>query len=318
MPIKDSKKKLAFVCFPKTHLLDMAGPAHVFYEAVEYGAEYQLSFLKVGEEQVQSSSGLFFTNLTSFKKAELKTDDVIFVPGFDTDLLFDKQYMKNIEPFIQWLREMYNTGVCICSVCTGAFVLGEAGLLDNRNCTTHWKHFDVFEKRFPKAQLLKNRLFVDEHNIYSSAGISSGIDLSLYIIEKDYGSKFALDIAREVVVYMRRGEDDPQLSIFLKYRNHLEDKIHTVQDFIIQHIGDKISLETLADKVHYSERNLTRLFKNTTGITIGEYIDQIRIERAVHLIKEENKMSYVADQCGFQTTNQLYKLLNKHGVRVDN
>ena len=292
----------------------MAGPAHVFYEAVEHGADYELEFLQIEKGVASTSSGLNFARLIPFRKSNLQKGDMLFIPGFDTEYLFDHQYLAKLTPFFKWLRSTYESEVSLCSVCTGAFILAEAGLLDNSNCTTHWKYFDHFEKRFPKTSLQRNRLFTDENHIYTSAGISSGIDLSLYIIEKHMGSKFAQDIAREVVVYMRRSEEDPQLSIFLQYRNHLEDRIHQIQDYITKHIAEKINLDTLADLIHTSERNLTRLFKNTTGITIGEYMDRIKAEYAHQLITEGNKMSYVATQCGFQTTNQLYRLLKKHRI----
>jgi transcriptional regulator GlxA family with amidase domain len=152
---------------------------------------------------------------------------------------------------------------------------------------------------------------VENDNILTSAGVSSGIDLALHLIERHHGSKFASDIAREVVIYLRRGEEEPQLSIFLRYRNHLIDPVHAVQNHLINHFHLNPSLEELADLAHTSERNLTRMFKKATDITIGKYQDLLRLERAEQMIKEGSKMDLVAQSCGFADVSQLYKLLKK-------
>ncbi|MEC8832611.1 MAG: helix-turn-helix domain-containing protein, partial [Bacteroidota bacterium] len=202
-------------------------------------------------------------------------------------------------------------GVWLASVCTGAFILAETGLLDGKSCTTHWRRFTSFEERFPMVSLQKNRLFVEDQFIFSSAGISSGIDLSLFLIEKQYGSRFAMEVAREVLVYFRRSGTDPQLSLFLQYRNHLEDRVHKIQDLITKNFHQKLTIDSMSEMVYTSPRNLTRMFKKATGITIGNYIDKIRMEHAQQLIREKYKMDYVAEACGFQTTSQLFKLLKK-------
>ncbi len=149
----------------------------------------------------------------------------------------------------------------------------------------HWKFAGLLEERYPALQMMRNRLFVQYENIYTSAGVASGIDLALYILEQDYGTAFASAIAREVVVYLRRGQGDPQLSIFLQYRNHLEDRIHAVQEWLVQHFHEKHTVDDLAAIANTSARHLTRLFKDTTGITIGQYTEKLRVERAVQLLR---------------------------------
>jgi len=207
--MSDQNRKLVFVCFTQTHLLDRAGPAHVFYEAVEYGADYELVFITTDKNEVQSTSGLHFSKLRHFQEVELKAGDIVFIPGLDFSLLSDQEYLDNLSDFFDWLNIQNHKNVWLASVCTGAFILAEAGLLDGKNCTTHWRRFKSFEDRFSKVSLLKNRLFVEDQNIFSSAGIASGIDLSLFLIEKHYGSRFAVEIAREVVVYFRRSGGPP-------------------------------------------------------------------------------------------------------------
>ncbi|MHA4846467.1 GlxA family transcriptional regulator [Flavitalea antarctica] len=306
-------KKILFIVPPKVHLLDITGPAHIYYEAKEYNAEIELHFICFDEvAEVESSAGLFFSRLTCFDQFELSATDFVFVPGLDYSQILDNHFHLKFSPFLNWLKRQYAGGTKICSVCTGAFILAEAGLFNGKNCTTHWKYFSRFSLKYPQANLKRDRLFVVEDHIYSSAGVSSGIDLALYILEEQFGTKLAIDVAKEVVVYLRRGESDPQLSIFLQYRNHLDTRIHDAQDFMLRNISHNCTLEVTANHVNMSMRNLTRNFKKTTGITVGYYLEKLRVERAVQLLADGNKMLSVSLDCGFKSPNQLRALLKKH------
>lgn len=294
-------------------MLDINGPAHIFYEAADYGAGLQMKFISIsGEAEAVSSAGLSFSKLSPFYQYKPTGDDFIFIPGLSFSLLTDLHFLEQSHPFLDWVTEAYQNGTNICSVCTGAFLLAETGLLNGKNCTTHWKYLSDFVQRYPKVSLIKNRLFVKQNRIYTSAGVASGIDLALYILEELYGARFAADIAKEVVIYFRRGEGDPQLSVFLQYRNHLDGRIHEAQDFMLQQLGSPFVLDDIAAHVNMSSRNLTRLFKKTIGITIGAYLDKLRVERAVHLLVERNKVEFVANQCGLKSSNQLRALLKKY------
>ena len=305
-------KNIYFVIFPQTHPLDSLGPAQLFLETKENGADINLHFVSSTlEKEMESSLGLGFSRLMPYPEFALGTEDIIVIPGIDFSLLTDPDFKKENEDFYIWLNEQYNSGATLVSICTGAFLLGDAGLLKGKQATTHWKAFDEFEKKFPETELLKNRLFVENERIYTSAGMLSGIDLCLYLVEKEYGVKFAVEVAKEVVMYFRRGESDPQLSIFLQYRNHLETRIHETQDFISKNLAQSFTIEDLAERVHMSARNLTRLFKKTTGITIGDYHTKLRVEQAVRLLAEDYTMEYTAENCGLKSTTQLRSLLKK-------
>ena len=303
-----------FVIPPQVHLLDISGPAHIFYEATDYGAEINLKFTSVYSDisEETSTSGLSFAKLENFESIQLNPGDVVFLPGIKSNYLTDAKFFTSIQPFFQWVNKQYENGARICSVCTGAFLLAESGLINGKQATTHWKFQDLLKERYPAIEVLANRLFVLKDQIYTSAGVASGIDLALYILEEIYGTRFSAAIAREVVIYLRRSQEDPQLSIFLQYRNHLEDRIHIVQEWLSKHLDKKHTADQLADLIHTSERNLTRLFKDTTGITIGQYVEKLRVEHALHLIREKQKIAEVAKACGLQSTNQLRALLKKH------
>jgi transcriptional regulator GlxA family with amidase domain len=310
-----SKKPIqaVFVIPPRVHLLDITGPAHVFYEAADYGADLKLHFCNIHthESSIQSSSSLFLSNLINYNDLELTLNDLIFVPGLESSLLMDDVFLTSSRAFQYWLKKQHDKGVKICSVCTGAFLLAEAGLLDDKQCTTHWKFIDRFQNRFPKALLQGNRLFVKAGDIYTSAGVSSGIDLSLFILEELFGSGFAAKIAKEIVVYIRRTETDPQVSAFMQFRNHLDQRIHTVQDLLSQSLDKKLSIAELAAAVFMSPRNLTRLFRKTTAISIGDYLNKLRAERSVQMIADGFTMQATAQSCGLKSTNQLRAIIKK-------
>ena len=301
-----------FLVPPEVHLLDISGLAHIFYDAKDYGAPISTYFIGLDSKQETSSAGITFSELEKYDSHKLGENDWLIIPGLDADLLSSNKFAEESHAFQEWIITQHANGAKICSVCTGAFLLAQSGLMDGRKGTTHWKFLQDFKKRFPKVELLKDRLFVVDDRVYSSAGVASGIDLSLFLLEEEFGPVFATKIAKEVVIYLRRSEDDPQLSVFLQYRNHIEDRIHQVQDMLSQHLDRKTKIDEMAETVHMSPRNLTRLFKKTTGITIGEYIDKLRFERALQLLDEGEKVESVTHACGLSSPNQLRALLKKY------
>jgi transcriptional regulator GlxA family with amidase domain len=306
--------RAVFVIPPKVHLLDITGPAQIFHEAAQNGAPVELIFSTIFSSKTGSvsSSLLSFDKLTPYDQLQLNQGDLVFVPGIESSLFSDDAFMDASRPFLYWLNAQHRRMVTICSICTGAFFLAESGLLDERACTTHWEFTDRLKQRYPKVKIQTNRLFVEEDGIYTSAGVTSGIDLSLYLLEQLWGAHFAAQIAKEAVIYFRRTLDDPQLSVFTLYRNHLDHRIHKVQDLLTQSLDHRFTIEELADKVNMSARNLTRLFKKTTQISIGAYLDQLRAEHAEKLMAEGHTLQAAALHCGLKSTNQLRQLIARH------
>jgi transcriptional regulator GlxA family with amidase domain len=215
-----------------------------------------------------------------------------------------------------WLRKAAASEAVICSVCTGAFLLAEAGLLDNGECTTHWKYTRQLQHEYPNARVLTDRLFVKCGNVYTSAGVTTGLDMALFLLEERHGPEFAYKVARELVVYIRRDGSESQESVYLQYRSHVNGDIHLIQDWMIHHLEHKIRIDELAALIFTSPRNLTRLFKSTTGVTIGQYLEKLRVEKAVHLLRQQVKVGTITQQCGLQSANQLRTLLKKHTGRL--
>ncbi|MEC5142921.1 DJ-1/PfpI family protein [Chitinophaga sp. 212800010-3] len=302
-------KKIAFIIPPLVELLDLAGPAQVFTEARLQGLEIQLDFYTV-EPAAVSAAGLPFGKLAMYRDARLRAGDFLFIPGFYFEGLKRRHDIET--PFFHWLQHCAAQQVNICSVCNAAFILGSAGLLDNRECTTHWRSTGLLQTMFPAARVLTDVLFVKSGNIYTSAGISAGIDMALAILEELQGPLFAYEVARGLVVYHRRSSRHNQQSVYLNYRNHIHPKIHEVQDYMIAHLHHDLSVEMLAGLINVSPRNLTRIFKEATGITIVGYLTQLRLEKARTLrYNPDYTVSYIAAECGFKSARQLQRILKQ-------
>jgi transcriptional regulator GlxA family with amidase domain len=301
-------KKMAFIVPPSVELLDLAGPVQVFTEAKFYGFDIQLEFYSYHKDIICSSK-LAFGKIADFKEADLNEGDFVFVPGMDHDYVSSFDF-KTEREFFKWIKECSKKNVTICSICTGAFILGYASVLDGIECTTHWRRIPELQKLFPKAKVIEDVLFVKSQNVYTSAGISAGIDLALSILEDLKGPLFTHKVARGLVVYHRRSHNHKQESIYLDYRNHINPQIHEVQDYLIDNLSKENSIEMLADLVAMSPRNLSRVFKEKTGTTILEYLTQLRLENARTLLNNPNyTLEYIASQCGFKTARQLQRIL---------
>ena len=302
--------KLAFIVPPHVELLDLAGPAQVFTEAISQGLDASIEFYSFHDSNT-STAGVAFGAIKSYQEATLKAGDFVFVPGTAHDYLQSAQFGAE-KLFFSWLAQCAVNKVNTCSICTGAFFLGEAGLLDSRDCTTHWRRTDELKTRFPKANVLADMLYVKSDNIYTSAGISAGIDLALAILENLKGPHFVHKVARGLVVYHRRDQSHSQKSIYLDFRNHINPKIHEVQDFLINNLAAENSIEDLAEMIAMSPRNLSRVFKESTGLTIVEYLTELRREMAKTLLNNPDyTIDYIAAQCGFKTSRQLQRILKQ-------
>jgi transcriptional regulator GlxA family with amidase domain len=303
-------KTIIYFYIPKqVTLLDLSGVVEVFQEAIGLGFQYELQFIS-STSSVVSSSGLELVALTHFSKTKPKENDLVFISGSSTH-----QIDLNAEDalFFEWLQQLNANQTTICSICSGAFLLAKAGLLDHKECTTHWKLVDKLKKDFPLAKTQNNTLFTQSGTIYTSAGIITGIDLALHIIEQRHGKETAATIAKELVVYKRRHGNDEQESVYLQNRNHCDEKIHIIQDWIISNLEKTSTIDFLAELIHIGPRNLTRIFKKQTGITIVEYRTKLRIEKAKSLLlNSDYKIEHIAHLCGYKTSKQLRVILESH------
>jgi transcriptional regulator GlxA family with amidase domain len=302
-----NRRKILFFIPPKVHILDLTGPIQVFYEANDYGAAYDLCYI-AAEDNLVSAAGMPFGRIGHYGDVVTAAGDYIFIPGAEMEYLRSRAF-KCDKKLFTWLRSMQEKGVVLCSVCTGAFFLAQAGLLNRRKCTTHWKRSAELQKVYPEALVEENILYVHSDNIYTSAGITSGIDMSLAIVEDHYGPLFTHKVARELLVYYRRSDTHSQQSVYLDYRNHLNMGVHAVQDWLIGNIDRKFTIETLASIANMSGRNLTRTFRKFTGMSIIEYAKRLRLEKAQTLDSSPGLTAdHIAAQIGYSDARQLRRL----------
>ena len=265
---------MVFAYFDGCEVLDFAGPLQAFHEARSFGAPLDLVHCGAGAS-ARTTQGLLLADLLPLPP--VGAGDLILVPGFTPP-------QKKQRSLIAWLKAAGASGATVGSVCTGALLLAQAGLLDGRRCTTHWKRIGELRKLCPSATVLEDRLFVEDGKVVTSAGIASGIDLALALIERDFGALLAARVAREMVVYIRRDAGHPQESVYLDHRTHLDAGIHQVQDFLCAHPSDRSNLAALARIAGRSPRSLTRSFRSLTGVSVQKYRTRLRLERARALL----------------------------------
>jgi transcriptional regulator GlxA family with amidase domain len=282
-------RRIVFLLLPGVQILDLAGPAQVFESAAISGKPYTLQYCAAAKE-ICSKQRLHLAHLDPLP--EMSGNDMILIPGIDMVQANERkeasQLFAHIEHCKPWLQASYRAGVRIASICTGALVLGEVGLLHRRRCTTHWEFVSELQRRYPTAQVIDGVLYVHDRGITTSAGVTAGIDMALWLLERDCGPRFAAEIARQLVVYMRRNGSEDQVSVYLEYRTHLDPCVHRVQDWIEEHVNEPLSLAELAAVGQTSIRSLTRAFKTATGITPHRYQHLLRLELAVHLVKSSS------------------------------
>lgn len=293
--------RVLFLILPGVELLDFAGPLQTLHEAAALGCPYEIHACSPRPE-ADTDQGPVLARLEPLP--DPAAGDLVFVPGSPAF------HRTRPDPAVlAWLRKADRAGARICSICTGAFLLGEAGLLDGRECTTHWAYVDVLQTRFPRARVLGSRLFVTSGRVTTSAGIVAGVDMTLDLLDQAHGPRMAARVARELVVYIRRDGGHSQRSVYLDYRDHLHQGIHELQDWLAEHPGEDRPLAQLAPLAGMSVRNLTRQFRTATGISLTEYITRLKLERARHLMRDPGlTLEAVADQSGLGEARRLRRL----------
>ncbi|MBP0448589.1 AraC family transcriptional regulator [Kitasatospora sp. RG8] len=295
--------RVVFLLVPQLHLLDLAGPAQVFSTAADHGLGYEIGYV-AEQEDVPTAQGLALRASTTWP--ELTADDLLVIPGWRSPVLRANGELTSAT--LARLAAHHTAGGTVASVCAGADALGRAGLLDGRRCTTHHDVQDELALRHPRATVVRDVLYVVDDRVVTSAGIASGIDLALHLVAVRHGPAAAARIARDMVVYARRNGDEQQTSAMLRHRAHLVDAVHRVQDLIDARFTTRLGLTDLAAASGVSERTLTRHFTEATGLTPLRYQQELRVERAEHLIAHGATAESAARAVGFQDARMLRRL----------
>ena len=306
-----------FVVVPsRVLLLDIAAPlevvrrANLEQDAVQFAVQY------VGPSEVSGTSiGIELRGVIPLPPS-LPTGAMVLVPGSTAEPLRSWAAPAADDAadaaIVDWLIDTTRADIRYVSICSGALLLGRAGLLDGHECTTHFAAIVELARIAPLAKVIENRLFVESGMRWTSAGIMAGTDLMLHIVASDVGPVVALAIARYLVVYLRRSGTDPQLSPWLEGRNHVHPVIHRAQDAVIADPRYDWSVASLAEASGSSPRNLSRLFNDHAGMSVSAYVNRMRVARAHELITASKlAIEIVAERSGFSSARQLRRAWNR-------
>jgi transcriptional regulator GlxA family with amidase domain len=303
MVAKPARKSVAIIVPPKAQSLDVSGPLDVFLEANRYssgGPIYEVKLVATGVRRTIKVGGMSLVADSSIFD-EVGAIDTLLVAGTP-----DYAIAHTSTDLHAWLRRRAPRTRRYGSVCTGAFFLGAAGLLDGMNATTHWQHAAELAESFPAAKVVPDQIYVQDGALYTSAGVTAGIDLALKLIEDDHGRDLALTVARRLVVFLKRPGGQSQFSAHLAAQIADEGKIRTLQHWILDHLSHDLSLEALANRAAMSVRNLTRVFHDETGITPADFVEMARVDAARRLLEEsETPLQRVASRCGFASPDTM-------------
>src|SRR5476651_508750 len=294
------QRNVYFVTLPGVMSLDLTGPA----EALRLAGQFQLHYIGP-QPEVLMSTGLTVSHLQPLPES-LPQGSILIMPGVTESV---ENFSSPVAAVARdWLRQQKSAIECgdvtLVCICSGSLLAGKAGLLDGYQCTTHHDVIARLRQQVPTAQVKDNRIFVEDRFVLTSAGITAGIDLSLHIITRRLGAQVALEVAREMVVYFRRAGDDPQLSPWLRYRNHLHPAVHRAQNLMAATPESSWLVEEVAAKSHVSSRHLTRLFRQHLGISVRDYHEQLRIAVAHQRLQQGLGIEKAALAAGFTSARQ--------------
>jgi len=296
-----------FAILPEVVLLDVAGAADAFRIAErEAPGNYQLRFVST-QSTVRAAVGLHLDKLEPLPD-HVPDHSIIVVTGVTSKGL--RLDSAPATALVRWLKHaMENETVTLMCVCAGSLLAAKAGVLEGRECTTHHQHIDDLMQMEPTATVHANRIFVEDGRVFTSAGVTAGLDLTLYVIGQQLGHQIAAAVARDLVVYMRRSGGDPQLSPWVMHRNHVNPVLHRVQDAVIKDPAAQWSAERLASVACMSARNLARLFAEHAGCSPLDYVQRLRVALARELVSNsEMGMERVAEKTGFSSAHQLRRV----------
>jgi transcriptional regulator GlxA family with amidase domain len=304
--------EVCFVLPPALILLDLAGAADAFRIAASMGLPVRLRMLApvVAGESTPTALGVSLTGIEPLP-AQLGDHALIVVCGA-TGSGDEVLSSPASAALVAWLRRHGGNGRPLACVCSGALMAAAAGLLDGRRCTTHHSLLDDLRRLAPDAEVLDSRVFVEDGEVYTSAGITAGIDLALHLIARLGSPRLAAAVAREMAVYVRRAAGDPALSPWLEGRNHMNMAIHRVQDALAQAPEQDWPLARLADIGHMSVRSLTRHFREASGMSVNRYHASLRLTLARQSLAAGDSVERAAERAGVGSARQLRRLWSTH------
>jgi transcriptional regulator GlxA family with amidase domain len=301
-------RRIVMLAFPDAQILDITGPLEVFGRAARFLIDergwrvpaYTVEIAAAKAGAFATSSGIRLVADRSIDQVRGAIDTLLIAGGIGVaDAVRDRA-------LIEWIRGSAKRVRRLCSVCSGAFLLAQAGLLDGLRATTHWRQCARLAAQYPAVSVETDPIFVRAGKIFTSAGVTAGIDLALALLEDDHGRDVALAVARELVMFLRRPGGQSQFSVQLSTQQADREPIRDLQRWIADHLGADLSVEALARRAAMSPRNFARVFAHEVGITPGEFVESSRIEAARRRLEESSDgVDSIASECGFGTRESM-------------
>ncbi len=299
--------------FNGINILDLAGPVQAFDNAQTMAVRrYRIRYVSIDGEPIRASCGLTLSAEAKLSRRS-RADDLLIPGGDGVDAYFNDLRLRGV--ICAWMKRASDNR--LISVCSGALLLAAAGVLDGQIATTHWSRSKMSTHLFPEVRWDLGKIYTTSQRIYTSAGVTTGIDLALAIIMKDCGAETALDVAQELVVFMKRSGGQAQFSQSLKGQFELGGEISELVEAITSFPNRKWSLDVMADSASMNSRTLSRKFRKSMGITPVQFVERTRIDHARNLIASDLSLKKVADKCGFGDLQRMRRSFKKHlGINV--
>lgn len=300
---------IAIVVPPSAQLLDVSGPLDAFLEANRQSggsANYKPFLIAINEDKIVQANGISLVADSSIFDDDRHIDTLLIVGTLDYAMAYKSTVLHT------WLRRRAALARRCGSVGTGAFFLGEAGLLDGMTATTHWQHTAELAERYPAAKILPNHNYVKDGALHTSAGVWAGIALALELIEGDHGRELARKVAHRLIVSFKDIGRQPQFGARLAAQDLRSDHIKAVEDWIQNHLALDLTVKTMAGRAALGPRQFTRIFQAETGMTPADFVKRSRVEAAMRLIKASNMLLRdIASNCGFANQDVMRQIFRR-------
>jgi transcriptional regulator GlxA family with amidase domain len=297
-----SPRRVVIAAFPECMSLDVVGPAEVFASAGAYDVEV----VAPDPEPFFMSNGMQVVPHAAMADVRGPIDTLMIAGGEGT------RRMATEPRVLEWTRAAAKRSRRITSVCSGAFVLGAAGLLDGRHATTHWAWCDTLAQLYPDVEVERDSIFVVDGDVYTSAGVTAGMDLALALVEEDLGADVAREVAQQLVVFLRRPGGQSQFSAQIATPSAEREPLREVQAYVAGNVAADLSVPALAERAAMSPRNFARAFRRETGMTPAAYVESVRVEQArIALEGSDAQVESIARHCGFGTVETMRRAFHR-------
>jgi transcriptional regulator GlxA family with amidase domain len=287
---------------PPVQILDVTGPLEVF----SCVPDYKVEIATPDGDHLMTNRGIALTRATPIENLSGPIDTLVVAGGPGAE---SGEYNPD---FVNWISQAAVRSRRVASICTGAFVLAAAGLLDGKRAVTHWNFCDRLAREYPKVNVCPDPIYLRDGSTYTSAGITAGIDLTLALVEEDHGHQAALSVARQLVMFLVRPGGQAQYSHMLSRQAMTSEPLRELQVWMLEHLKENLTVERLAEQLGMSPRHFSRVCLRETSMNPGQFVDRMRVEAAQQMIDSSSMgLKEIADACGFGSADSMRRTFQR-------